>query len=105
MGGRGHRVPSPPCLRPLDNPRGSVTKAGSSGPQKGLQKGTGLPRGQATLQSWLPATPGPPNQRLRPAECSGQLGSAGSTDPGPRLHSVHLVCSGAPEALWPQPGS
>ena len=63
---------------------------------------------QTTLQSWLPATPGATETRTRPsAPVAGASWAprVAPRTPHPRLLSVHLVRSGAPEAQWPQLGS
>ena len=101
-------VPIPSLPTPTLTTRRPGSLALAARPCEEFAEGAGVPTGQATLQSWLPATPGATETRTRPsAPVAGASWAprVAPRTPHPRLLSVHLVRSGAPEALWPQLGS
>ena len=99
----GVPIPSLPTPTLTTQRPGSLVPAAQ--PCEGFAEGAGVPAGQAMLQSWLPATPGATKTSTRPsAPAAGASWAprAAPRTPHPRLLSVRLVRSGAPEALWPQ---
>ena len=99
----GVPIPSLPTPTLTTQRPGSLVPAAQ--PCEGFAEGAGVPAGQAMLQSWLPATPGATKTSTRPsapAAGANWAPRAAPRTPHPRLLSVRLVRSGAPEALWPQ---